>query len=479
MRQRSLLAVLLVVLLAACDPTGLPSAQTPTASQPTPTVASSSQFLPGSPTAVGTEVAPPSQPTAESTVAAPTETTGVAGVAGTAEPTDTTAQGATPGTISAAIKKQLQEVEADVIQVRGLKPTGDVPEAFVTQSQMHDNLLKSLSKDYPKKDAVRDATEAWLLRLLDNRSTDLYQLQVDLLTEQVAGYYDSDTKELFARNDSGTLDPVARETLAHEFVHSLQDDNYNLNKLIPDQSQNDDRDSAVRALVEGDANLTGIQYAQQYMSTSDLRKLVQESSAASTAVFDSAPQYIQDGLTFPYNAGSAFVSALRQIDGNNAVNAALTDPPLSTEQILHPEKYIEKPRDNPKSVVLQPLTNTLGTGWTATDMGTVGEFDLQEMLKITGASNPDVAAAGWGGGSYAFYQNGDSAVLYESYVWDSQEDANEFDTAIRETFRTATKSGNFWTQGGRWYAFTHTGDATAFVSATDQQSLQKTMSVVK
>src|SRR5206468_3114024 len=129
-------------------------------------------------------------------------------------------------------------------------------------------------------------------------------------SEQVLGYYDPHTKELYVRNDQQPLNPEAQETLAHEFVHSLQDEYYDLEKIRPSDRHDNDRDTAATALIEGDATLAGLQFAQKYMTLADLTALIQGSGNESTTALDSAPPYVRDSLLFPYEQGANFVSTL-------------------------------------------------------------------------------------------------------------------------------------------------------------------------
>src|SRR2546429_9259468 len=104
---------------------------------------------------------------------------------------------------------------------------------------------------------------------------------------------------------------------------------------------------------------------------------------------------------------------LREPPGSlRGIDAAFKDPPQSTEQILHPEKNLDTPRDLPKPITLTPLTSTLGTGWTQRDSDTMGEFDLGVMLRANGVGTQtaDPAAAGWGGGRDVRYHAEDRAL---------------------------------------------------------------------
>jgi len=268
-------------------------------------------------------------------------------------------------------------------------------------------------------------------------------------------------------------------TLAHEYTHALQDQHYDLQKLLPSKSTDDDRDFGVRSLVEGDATISGLLYAQRFMSQQDYQKMLDESKNAPTDVIDRAPRYIRDSLYFPYEQGVQFVITLGILNGYGPINKALHDPPVSSEQILHPEKYTDNPRDLPKPVALPPLTDTLGTGWTMPLNGTLGEFDLQVMLEENNATDADTAAAGWGGGVYNYYENGDKSLAIFNTVWDTKKDADEFDIAINETFNSYDKSGAFSTDGKRFFSVKRIGDAIAVGASTDKTALQKAMAAIK
>jgi hypothetical protein len=363
--------------------------------------------------------------------------------------------------------------------LRGLKPLKDVPEAFITEDQLRANLTKDMAENYSQKESEQDVSELWLLRLIDDPTINLYQLEIDLQTEQVAGYYDQKKDELFVRNDGTDITPLARQTLAHEFTHALQDQHYDLEKMLPDDSKDDDHDLGVRSLVEGDATVSGILYAQTYMTQKEYQTMLDESKNAPSEVIDRVPPYIRDILYFPYEQGVQFVIALGITSSFRPIDKALQDPPVSSEQIMHPEKYTDTPRDMPKLVALPPLTDTLGTGWTMPDNGTLGEFDVLKMLQENNTTGADSAAAGWGGSVYNYYENGDKALVIFNTVWDTPKDADEFEAAINDSFSSATKTGSIYSDGKRFFSVKRTGDSIAVGASTDQSALQKAMAAVK
>ncbi|HET6313383.1 MAG TPA: hypothetical protein VFH60_06070, partial [Chloroflexia bacterium] len=394
-KTRAFLMSVCLLVLAACNSTGLPVSPTNTPqlnTQATPTAES----VAGAPSATPRNQARPTRtPRTAQATEAPTDDA-------TAEPTEDAGPQPTSEASNTKLDKEVMEVERNTANVRGLAPKGDVPETFLTQPQMKSNLLNDITEDYSREEANEDAMELWLLRLMDDPETDLLQLHIDLLGEQVLGYYDPEEDEMFVLRNQADLSPGSKQTLAHEFVHALQDQYFDLEKMLPDESHDDDRSLAIRAVVEGDATMAGLSYVRDYFTQADIEEFLQESSSADTSVLNSAPAYLRESLYFPYDAGADFVNELLMMDGFQAVDEALADPPASTEQILHPDKYFDSPRDEPIQVPLPPLTDTLGAGWTMVDWGTLGEFDLRVILDENGAADPDEAAAGWGGGSYAF-----------------------------------------------------------------------------
>ncbi|MBF6614283.1 MAG: hypothetical protein IVW55_14250 [Chloroflexi bacterium] len=449
MRAQRLLPLLLVCLplVAACSP-GAPATVQPAAKkQPTSTAVLKAATAP-LPTATPE---PPPEPTA------------------TMQPR------------SAVIERQIMQIEAGAASVRGLDPLYRVPEVFISRQQFQDNLKKEAEKDKGQSDADQYQIFLWLARLSDQRSLDIYKESVDMHSEGVLGYYDPFQKKLFVIGDQKVLDPQAREALAHEYIHSLQDQHYDLAKLLIQGSSDSDRSLAGRSLIEGDATITGYSYAAEYMTAKDYKSLFAQSKQADAAkqVYDSAPPYITALMLFPYTEGPNFVQALTRVDYFAAVNLAISDPPRSTEQILHPEKYIQSPRDAPQLVTLPPLTSTLGTGWTYKYEDTIGEFDLRSILQENGAGDPVAGAAGWGGGEYAIYQNGDAALMYTDTTWDTQKDADEFYGSMYETFKKTGKDGDFWTDGARFFGVREIGKSVLFVASTDRKALESTITAAR
>ena len=250
----------------------------------------------------------------------------------------------------------------------------------------------------------------------------LRKILLDLLEEQVAGFYDPKTKALYVVTDmpSNTLDV----TVAHELVHALQDQYVNLDSLRQAELDNDAA-TAAQAAVEGHAtyiSMLGLVKAEDLAAVpggwGTIATGIRQQSTE-TAGLGAAPDAVREGLIFPYAAGLPFVAALYAARPGAAL---LQDVPRSTEQVLHPAAYGE-PRDHPTRVVLPALP-----GLTVRYENTLGEFEtrlvLTEQLRDTVAAFR--AARGWDGDRYAVVAlaGGGEGLLWAT-VWDSPADADD------------------------------------------------------
>jgi hypothetical protein len=315
------------------------------------------------------------------------------------------------------------------------------------------------------------------LRLIDDRSVDFYQLSKDLFTQGYSGFYLSETKEMYVLGQESDLEAESRAILAHEFTHALQDQHFDLQKLMPPDSDDYDRQLALSALVEGDAVWTTGLYARSYMPSGDYFKLKYAGAPLPPEDSPDFPYYLGELGAFPYYYGDIFVGEV--LDNNlyefEAVNKVFADPPASTEQILHPEKYLTE-RDEPLPVAMPPLTDTLGTGWTYEHGATIGEFSLLFLLDYNYADDPDSAAAGWGGGRYDLYTKGEDALLITVTRWDTEDDAIEFHEALHQTFFDYQLENGIYDDGyGRLFTAKRQGDTVTFIASTDRPALERTM----
>ncbi len=278
------------------------------------------------------------------------------------------------------------------------------------------------------------------LGLLDTES-DLEGMFAAVLGEQVIGYYDPDTRRLVVRDTvmaALTGDPTSEETqearlvLIHELVHALQDQRLGLGEQY-EKDRTADADNAFRAVVEGDATLAmlahalrqqgiplsaGIQGIQQMGGYLDLNALV------SGEKLDDAPAIVRVTLVAPYLRGLQFTAAVQGRGGWPAVNNAHRRPPVSTEQVIHPEKYFG--REPAEVVAIPEHPELLDSGFERVEENTLGELELSVYLgQTTESETNEAAAAGWAGDHLAVFRRNDELAAVWWTTWDTERDAQE------------------------------------------------------
>lgn len=362
----------------------------------------------------------------------------------------------------------------DVEESRGL-PFLEIPTVTILdESDFTARVRSTLEEDLDQEEIAGDQAIFELLGMLDG-STDLYQLIIDLSTEQVLGFYDPDEGELVVPVSADGITPLQEMTIAHELVHALSDQHFDFNDVYEerlDDGTGDDA-SSILGLVEGDATYQQFIFLET-MDPSSAAEAVLESLSYDTSVLDSSPMWIQRDLAFPYEHGLVFTGFLVQEGGLKSVDEAYLDLPVSTEQILHPEKYLrsEVPSDlSTFSVELE--------GWELFDEATFGEWGIRLLLMdslLPGEMTQ--AAAGWGNDAYsAFLTDGDSAIawVYEGETVEDAEDlANGLIAHIRGTMDagdSVESGGGLLFSGGETYVFIdRVEEKIFFVASTDHDA---------
>jgi hypothetical protein len=316
---------------------------------------------------------------------------------------------------------------------------------------------------------------------------DLFKTSQALQEEQVAGYYDQSTKRLVVgATDAKNPSPFTRIILAHEYTHAVTDQHFGLGRLKQLQKNGqDDQAEAFLCLAEGDATLLMRLYTQNVLTSDEQAQAQQEALNVPTARFDAVPAFLQDVLQFPYVQGLDFVTTLHDRGGFDLVDQAYKDPPTSTEQIMHPERYTEQ-RDAPTPVTLPNVRATMGTGWSVLETGGIGELDVLEILDRGGGNGLPVneardAAKGWDGGRYVALRSRRSVLFAAPTVWDSDSEAREAATAflrwLRVRFPNATRfdagSGEGWASGSGAGAVMRNGNRMLLVLGPDRSSVQR------
>lgn len=266
-----------------------------------------------------------------------------------------------------------------------------------------------------------------------------------LLETQVGGFYDP-SDDAFFLMESFTRE-MAGIILAHELVHALDDQWYDIDGRYRALLDSSDALQAYRFVVEGSATYLMAAWAIVHSGEIDMKALL-EVQKQSAAGLEQVPAILWKPLMAAYIQGMFFMKHGEGLDEKNFVERAFQEPPRSMEQVLHPEKYWDKTkRDEPRSIVfeLEPLPDgwdvlrqdTLGELYLALATGTEkerGGLSVSEAMSIAQMKYTNDAARGWDGDRIVLLGNGDARFVQMVTVWDSVHDAEEFEKGMQTSF---------------------------------------------
>jgi hypothetical protein len=339
-------------------------------------------------------------------------------------------------TVPPDIATQIDGVIATVPAIRQLQPTRSVPYFMISRQVF----VADLQADFDREtDLTVLAAQARLLERLGllSAGTDLRQTLLDLNGGAVAAFYRPDTGSFYVIARNEPFGPLDRVFVAHEYTHALQDQHFDLQGTRITDPAEGDAALAQLAVIEGDATNTMLLWAQQNLTFNELLRVFASSlNQADQTSLANAPPILVRELNFPYLEGYTFAVSLQQQGGWPAVNQALQVPPASTEQILHPEKYLA--HEQPVHVELPDVSAELGAGWSQVLQQTLGELDMQVLVAGNGQPSPTpsglpagsptaAAAAGWGGDRVYMWEGpGGTWAIGWATAWDTPADADEF-----------------------------------------------------
>jgi hypothetical protein len=324
-----------------------------------------------------------------------------------------------------SVPRVIADVARQVEEVRGLEFVDPVSPEPVSQERIGDLLEEALDRSFPKEMMDR-RTRAWATIGAIPQRANLHTAIRDYAGTQIIGFYDTETHQLVF-SGSEQPSPYERTTLSHELTHALDDQHFDLHRLdVLEQSCRDEELAAFVALTEGSAVVFSSRWLLRNLTPEELVEF-QEEATSFPPPPASVPPFLLSILISPYVQGQAFVESLLTRGGLQGVNRAFSDPPDSTEQVLHPDRY---PRDEPQEVDVAELD--LGAGWANLDVYEVGELWLRLLLELRlDSTAAREAATGWDGGEYRAWAHGDRVAVLLRTVWDESQEAGEFAGAMR------------------------------------------------
>ena len=363
-------------------------------------------------------------------------------------------------TRNAAIIATTVAVLKETSEIRELSILRPVKSGAQSRAQIERMIIKNL--DEQTTAAEMEAAELLLKKLgLAPPDFQYRAFVIKLLTEQVAGYYDPKVQQFYLADwiELEGQKPV----MAHELTHALQDQHFNLRRFEKWPKGDSDAELAAHAMIEGDATLAMTLYMAKHplVALAFIRSL--GGSNMSSEQFKQAPRALRESLVFPYEQGTEWATQVYKRGGWKSVSQAFTKLPLSSEHILHPDKYFQY--EVPQKVALPDVRSLLGANWKRIDYDVNGEWSFYLILDqfLNAPVESKRAAAGWAGDRYAVYQGpkpGDVFVA-QLTVWDSENDAREFyDAYAKRTWRRYPGAEAIDLGSGRTQTFHH------FVSKT-------------
>ena len=324
-------------------------------------------------------------------------------------------------------------IETQVRELRGLPAKTSVPRSVIDR----DAAIARITADFDRTEpAAALATRARLLQQMGllPAGASLRDLYLSLVGSQILGFYDPEAKSMYVVSSAAVPGPLEKATYAHEYTHALQDQSFDLEKLLGEFVLSDES-LANLSLIEGDATLLMTLWMTKHLTADELSQAAAEgSSSPQTAVLNAAPAVLRETLLFPYSKGASFVNELWRSGGWKAVDAVYAHPPTSTAQIIHPELYTSGWK--PATVTMPPtLASELGSGWKIALEETVGEATTATWLGANGVTSAEAttAAAGWRGDRIVLLEGPSNAVAV-AWVsdWTTATDASELVTAAEK-----------------------------------------------
>lgn len=312
----------------------------------------------------------------------------------------------------------------------------------------------------------------------------------DVLTDQIAGLYDPKAKEFYIA-DWIPVDEQ-KEVMAHELTHALEDQSFHIDPWIKAARPNDDGELARDSVSEGSAMAAMVDYDLEDMHRSvrdlpDVSALIQASAVGEMdkdPKLSKAPIYIRDSLIFPYLAGVTFTQQfLKAHDGWQDLHLIFEHPPVSTQQIMHPEKYLADVQ--PVAIKLPDWKAAAPSDWKLLEENVMGEFGVEELLKqFLGEDAAKLTSPGWTGDRYAVFEDSKDKTLPIVFVldMDSEEDAarffGQYSSALEMKYQTRThllRQANFFgfqTDGGSVFV-KHQGTQCLVVEEASRDTFDK------
>lgn len=330
-----------------------------------------------------------------------------------------------------------------VAEKRELEFISEVKSEMISRDNIKKYLEKKLQREVTDEEIAKEKKLLVKLGII-SPSVDYKKMIVDLFTRNVAGFYEpKENKMYIVEEAASSFSPfLPSEVVIHELVHALQDQYIKLDYLEDDlKKTNDDKALAIKSVIEGEATFVSYSIMADYikkmsagspqskmLNSMDMEKFILESMMLMANSL--SPEFENKAfvhyLLFPYINGGLFIKYAYDNGGWSKVDAIYKNYPLSTEQIIHPEKYFLV-EDKPLALPEKDLSFLTQEGYKEISKGTLGEFTLYTLaLTFLDDLYAKMLSGGWGNDNYYLYEKAGKLTLIMDTRWDSLLDAEEF-----------------------------------------------------
>jgi hypothetical protein len=340
---------------------------------------------------------------------------------------------------SAEFMHDADEVLLEMSKLLSLPIVTPLKKSMRSREEIKAYLLQKMKEDKDADKRYADQKSMEKFGLLP-KDYPLEQTLVSVLTEQIAGLYDPDSGEFFIADWTSPADE--RMVMSHELTHALQDQHFHINKWTDAAKPNDDGELARDAVVEGSALAAMLDYVLRGKGSvrdlGDLDPAMLMGDPTSSPELSKAPKVLQDELLFPYLAGTTFTqSVLKSSSGWPDFHKVFEKPPVSTQQIMHPDLYLQGVQ--PPKIALPKTDGVIPAEWKKLDENSMGEFGLQEIFKqFLEKDRSTTLAAAWAADRYALFENqkNKNTLLIFRVRLDNDADAARFFGAYSEVLES-------------------------------------------
>jgi len=347
-------------------------------------------------------------------------------------------------------RAKAEQIENGLQKLRGLEFVTSVPIVVKNRDQTERIMAAEIARDHSDEE-LRIGGITGAMTGLYPHGIDLKGETLKLLRSQIAGFYEPHAKEMVLVEDAVDLgfwnnatafvtrrDVAGEALLAHELTHALQDQHFRIDASFERIKDNDDESLALKAVAEGDATIAGLGYVSGQPVGSVIDSVVSHMAGlpeSSAAEYPGVPEGLIEPLLFQYSAGVRFAAEAWRRGGWAAVNAVYAKPPRSTQQIMQPALYFDRP--SPPARISLGGYQEMFKDWKQVDDDTYGELLLSIILKRNlGPQAPALATLPrWAGDRIIVLEKGQSLTLLWMVAFHDPESAGKFGDAYRGILR--------------------------------------------